>query len=128
MHSFSKEPVRDEAAEDAELRPREEEEEMPPWVEETQQAWVVLGWHQGVCRQIQDIDKGCNKLLLCITVKLVHKIMRVVYAHCFAFQYACNTQCVAGGGMFCHIWDVCQKRHNIMRSDGSTLEFRIPSS
>ncbi len=41
-HSYSKEPVWDEAAEDAELRPGEEEEEMPPWAEETQQAWVLL--------------------------------------------------------------------------------------
>jgi len=41
-HSYSKEPVRDEAAEDVELRPREEEEETPPRAEETQQAWVVL--------------------------------------------------------------------------------------
>ncbi len=29
--------------------------------------------------------RGCNELLLCITVKLVHKIMRVFYSHCFAF-------------------------------------------
>ena len=73
--------------------------------------------------------RGCNKLLLCITtVKLVHKIMRVFYSHCFAFQYACNTQCVASGGMFCHVSSVCQKRHDIMRSDGSTWEFHIPSS
>ncbi len=47
--------------------------------------------------------RGCNKLLLCITVKLVHKIMRVFYSQCFAFQYACDTLCVAGGGMFCHM-------------------------
>ncbi len=47
--------------------------------------------------------RGCNKLLLCITVKLVHKIMRVFYSHCFAFRYACDTQCVASGGMFCHM-------------------------
>ena len=44
--------------------------------------------------------RGCNTLLLCITVKLVHKIMRVFYSHCFAFRYACDTQCVASGGMF----------------------------
>ena len=42
LHSYSKEPVRDEAAEDTELRLREEEEEMPPRAEEMQQAWVVL--------------------------------------------------------------------------------------
>ena len=42
-HSYSKEPVRDEAAEDAELRLREEEEETSPRAEKTQQAWVVLG-------------------------------------------------------------------------------------
>jgi hypothetical protein len=35
--------------------------------------------------------KGCNELLLCITVKLVHKIMRVFYSHCFAFRNACDT-------------------------------------
>jgi hypothetical protein len=29
--------------------------------------------------------RGCNKMLLCITVKLVHKIMRFFYSHCFAF-------------------------------------------
>ncbi len=40
-HSCSKEPVRDEAAEDVGLRPGEEEEEMPPRVEEMQQAWVL---------------------------------------------------------------------------------------
>jgi hypothetical protein len=40
-HSCSKEPVRDEAAEDPGLRAREEEEETPPRVEETQQAWVL---------------------------------------------------------------------------------------
>ena len=71
------------------------------------------------------ILSGTNKLLLCITVELVHKIMRVVYSHCFAFQYACDTQCVASGGMFCHMQSVCQKRHDIMRSDGSTWEFYI---
>ena len=38
-HSYSEEePVRDEAAEDTELRPHEEEEETPPQAEETQQA------------------------------------------------------------------------------------------
>ncbi len=41
-HSYSKEPVWDEAMEDAKLRPQEEEEETPPWAEEMQQAWVVL--------------------------------------------------------------------------------------
>jgi hypothetical protein len=41
-HSYSKEPVRDEATEDVGLRPREEEEETPPRAEETQQAWVLL--------------------------------------------------------------------------------------
>ena len=41
-HSYSEEPVRDEAMEDVELRPQEEEEETPPWAEEMQQAWVVL--------------------------------------------------------------------------------------
>ena len=41
-HSYSEEPVRDKAAEDAELRPQEEEEEMPPGAEETQHVWVVL--------------------------------------------------------------------------------------
>ncbi len=42
LYSYSEEPVRDEAAEDAELRPWEEEEETPLRGEETQQAWVVL--------------------------------------------------------------------------------------
>ncbi len=37
-HSYSEEPVRDEAAEDTELRPQEEEVETPPRAEETQQA------------------------------------------------------------------------------------------
>ncbi len=41
-HSCSEEPVRDKAAEDAGLRPGEEEEETPPRAEETQQAWVLL--------------------------------------------------------------------------------------
>ena len=41
-HSYSEEPVWDEAVEDAELRPQKEEEETPPWAEEMQQAWVVL--------------------------------------------------------------------------------------
>jgi len=47
--------------------------------------------------------RRCNKLLLCITVKLEHKIMRVFYSHCFAFRHACDAQCIAGGGMFCHM-------------------------
>jgi len=63
------------------------------------------------CQSCKTSIRGCNKLLLCITVKLVHKIMRAFYSHCFAFRYACDTQCVAGGGMFCHMWTVCQKRH-----------------
>ena len=37
-HSYSEEPVRDEAAEYAELRLQEEEEETPPRAGETQQA------------------------------------------------------------------------------------------
>ncbi len=37
-HSYSREPARDKAAEDGELRPQEEEEETPPRAEETQQA------------------------------------------------------------------------------------------
>ena len=40
-HFCCKEPVRDKAAEDAGLRPQEEEEETPPRAEETQQAWVL---------------------------------------------------------------------------------------
>jgi hypothetical protein len=40
--------MRDKAAEDGELRLREEEEETLPWAEETQQAWVDLCYHQGV--------------------------------------------------------------------------------
>ena len=68
--------------------------------------------------------RGCNKLLLCITVKLVHKIMRVFYSHCFVFRCACDTRGVA----ICHVLTVCQKRHDIMRSDVYTREFHIPSS
>ncbi len=56
--------------------------------------------HRGRCKTS---IRRCNKLLLCITVKLVHKIMRVFYSHCFAFRYACDAQCIAGGGMFCHM-------------------------
>jgi hypothetical protein len=40
---------------------------------------------EGGAGQCKTSIKGCNKLLLCITVKLVHKIMRVFYSHCFAF-------------------------------------------
>jgi hypothetical protein len=47
--------------------------------------------------------------IVCITVKLVHTIMRVFYSHSFAFWCACNTRGVANGGMFCHMWNVCQK-------------------
>ena len=48
MHSYSGKPMRDKAAEDGELRLREEEEETLPRTEETQQAWVDLCYHQGV--------------------------------------------------------------------------------
>jgi hypothetical protein len=49
-----------------------------------------------------------------------------------------NVQCAASGGMFSggmfsggmffHMLSVCQKRYDIMRSDGSMWEFHIPSS
>ena len=48
MHSYSGKPMWDKAAEDGELRLREEEEETLPRTEETQQAWVDLCYHQGV--------------------------------------------------------------------------------
>ncbi len=47
-HSYSGEPARDEAAEDGELRPREEEEETLLRADETQQVWVDLRYHQVV--------------------------------------------------------------------------------
>ena len=58
LHSYSREPVLDEAAEDGELQLREEEEETPLWAEETQQAWVDLRYHQGVRGQTMQ-DSHC---------------------------------------------------------------------
>ena len=61
---------------------------------------------------MQDINnnKGVYQFATMYTVKLVHKIMRVFYSHCFAFRYACYTQCVTSGGMFClHVKCVPEK-------------------
>ncbi len=53
LHSYSKEPARDEATEDKELRPRrdEQEQKMPPWAQKMQQAWVDQLYCQEECRQ-----------------------------------------------------------------------------
>ena len=44
---------------------------------------------------MQDIDRGCKKLLLSITVKLVCKVMRVFYSHTFGVLGCMGRECVA---------------------------------
>ena len=52
--------------------------------------------------------KGCNKLLTCITVKLVHSIMRVLDSRCFVINMHVTHVCVADGGKFHQPFNVCQ--------------------